>query len=111
MFRRESKYRTSICIAALSALLAGGALGQDRSRAAVQAPVQQLTSVRMADLERAFWVCEYAATTHGNADIATCTAVYDALKQRKFGGDFEALLTWWQQNKAAEIQRIASDNP
>ena len=111
MFKRESKYGTSFCIAALAALLVGSAIGQDGSRAAVQTPVQQLTSVRTADLERAFWVCEYAATTRANADIATCAAVYEAVKQRKFGGDFEALLTWWQQNKAAEIQRIASDNP
>ena len=111
MFKRESKYGTSFCIAALAALLVGSALGQEGSKAAVQTPVQQLTSVRTADLERAFWVCEYVATTRGNADIATCTAVYEALMQRKFGGDFEVLRKWWQQNKAAEIQRIASENP
>jgi len=52
-------------------------------------------------------VCDYLATTRGNSDISTCTAVYEALKERKFAGDFDALVSWWRHNKAAQHQNIA----
>ena len=37
----------------------------------------------------------------------TCTAVYEAVKQLKFGGDFDKLVAWWRQNKVAQHQNIA----
>ena len=67
----------------------------------------QLSSTKLTDLETAFWVCDYLATTRGVSDISACTAVYEALKHRKFAGDFEALVSWWRQNKLTQHQNIA----
>ena len=88
------------CMGSVSAQVPAGA----RSPAAVV-----LASVNLADLEAAFWACEYAATTRGAASIATCPAVYDALKERKFGGDFDGLLKWWEQNRVSEYRRLRAE--
>ncbi len=69
-----------------------------------------LASVNLTDLEAAFWACEYAATTRGAASIPTCAAVYDALKERKFGGDFDGLLKWWQLNRVSAYRRLAAED-
>ena len=68
--------------------------------------------LRVADLEKAFWMCDYAATTRGVHAIpaSMCSAVTDELKTKKFGGDFEQMLGWWRQNKLAEHQKLASDD-
>src|SRR5262245_56695133 len=60
-------------------------------------------------LEDAFWACDYIATTRGTAAApgATCTAVYEEFKARKFDGDFQGLLAWWQANKPEAHARIA----
>jgi len=73
----------------------------------VAAPPSEFSSARLTDLENAFWVCDYLATTRGGGDIQTCTAVYEAVKQIKFGGDFDKLVAWWHQNKVAQHQNIA----
>jgi len=67
-------------------------------------PLSSSASVPLAKLERAFWLCDHAATTRGvDGDAAIlCVAATEELKERKFGGDFEQLLTWWRQNKATE---------
>jgi hypothetical protein len=67
----------------------------------------------VADLEAAFWVCDYIATTRGveATPIAICGAVYDELKAAKFAGDFGELLAWWKQNKVVEHLKIASEQP
>lgn len=70
-------------------------------------PASPLASTRLKVLEHAFWVCDYVATTRGNSDISTCTAVYEALKDQKFAGDSDALVSWWRQNKVAQHQNIA----
>ena len=68
---------------------------------------------RMSDdahLEHAFWACDYNVTTYGadKADAMACSAIYESLKRRKFGGDFQALVDWWQRNKTAEHARVLS---
>lgn len=65
-----------------------------------------------ADLERTFWRCDHAATTRwvGAGEGAECVAIYEELKRMKFGGDFPALLRWWEQNKKAEHQALAAAN-
>jgi hypothetical protein len=68
----------------------------------------KLVTASLASVEEAFWVCDYRAATGGDADIAACAAVYEALKQRKFGGDFGKLLRWWQENKAARHEELAA---
>jgi hypothetical protein len=66
----------------------------------------RLETSTLADVEDAFWVCDYMATI-GKADqVTTCAAVYDALKARKFGGDFDKLLLWWEQNKVAQHAKL-----
>ena len=64
-----------------------------------------------AELESAFWACDYVATPRGvdAAPVAICGAVYDELKTLKFGGDFGELLAWWKQNKLAEHARLARE--
>ncbi len=60
--------------------------------------------ISIAKLEKIFWACDHAAThTHVDADTgAACVGFTDQLKQRKFNGDFNALVAWWQANKATE---------
>ncbi|HEU0203637.1 MAG TPA: hypothetical protein VFR86_24770 [Burkholderiaceae bacterium] len=67
-------------------------------------------ALAMADaaLEKTFWQCDFGATQGSlSADAGpACEAVTEELKQRRFGGDFDRLLVWWQQNKAAEHGRL-----
>ena len=67
-----------------------------------------IAELPLGELERAFWVCDHTATTQGieATPIALCSAVFDALRDEKFGGDFTQLLSWWQQNKAIEHTRL-----
>ena len=59
-------------------------------------------------LEEAFWVCDYIATTRGTASAPeSCEDVYEAFKSASFAGDFEALVAWWQVNKAGAHARVA----
>jgi hypothetical protein len=60
------------------------------------------------DLEKAFWVCDYAGTNGvvGPDQAAACIAITDELKQTKFDGDFERLVAWWRLNKAAQHQAL-----
>lgn len=56
------------------------------------------------DLEQAFWLCDYIATrqTIDMRTVEVCSGITEALKMAKFNGDFDAMLTWWQRNKATE---------
>ena len=74
-----------------------------RSSASVDARVTM-------DTERAFWVCDYAATTRwvSPEEGALCVAIYEDLKKRKFDGDFRLMLDWWQKNKQAEHSSLAA---
>jgi hypothetical protein len=67
------------------------------------------TESPMAELEKAFWVCDHAATTRliDSSTAITCGSVTEALKQRKFEGDFNALLAWWRQHKEAQHLALA----
>jgi hypothetical protein len=71
----------------------------------------RIVALGAADLEKAFWICDHAATTDGvdATPVDICGAVYDELKARKFEGDFERLLAWWRQNKPAEHGRLATE--
>ena len=107
--QRRVSHVTSTAITTIGLLLgcvAGTSAQQPQN--AVSASATELVSIRVTDLESAFWVCDYLATTRGVSDIGTCTAIYDALKERKFAGDFDRLVDWWRQNKVAQHQRVAS---
>jgi hypothetical protein len=62
------------------------------------------------NLEKQFWACDHAAATRGVGigDGEICGEIYEDLKRSKFGGDFPAMLGWWQQNKAAEYLALAA---
>lgn len=58
------------------------------------------------ELERLFWMCDYAATagTLQDNEIEMCSAVAEQLKLSKFGGDADKLLAWWRLNKETQHQ-------
>ena len=72
----------------------------------------QLANVRQpaADLEKDFWACDYVATTRGVGldEGAMCGEVFEDLKRTKFAGDFRAMLSWWQKNRAAQHLALAA---
>jgi hypothetical protein len=67
-------------------------------------------ATKIAELEKQFWVCDYLGTTRGmeGPHWDVCSANYEELKQTKFGGDFEKLVTWWRLNKVAQHQALES---
>jgi hypothetical protein len=56
-----------------------------------------------AELERAFWVCDHAATQVmlDFEPALRCSHVTEDLRRLRFGGDFAAMLAWWREHKAA----------
>jgi hypothetical protein len=94
------------CAAALSlALLAARA-----EEPAPEPPLPiQAEETDIQRLERAFWACDYVATTQGiqATPAAVCRYVTEELKQQKFSGSFGQMLEWWRANKPAEHRRIA----
>ena len=66
------------------------------------------------ELEKMFWLCDHTATRHGvhAAPVELCSAVYYALRDQKFGGDFAELLSWWltnKQNEHSALSRASGD--
>jgi hypothetical protein len=60
-----------------------------------------------ATIEDAFWQCD-ARSTQVALDVGegiVCERLTDALKQRRFGGDFSRFLNWWSERKAVEHAR------
>lgn len=55
-----------------------------------------LRKVPVDDLKRSYLACHDASTRRvlGMGEVMHCSVVYEALKQRAFGGDFERLLAW-----------------
>jgi len=87
--------------AAIAMLIAAGAASWS---APSSAQATSGTELRLTELEKAFWICDHTATS-GPIDTSSainCSSFTEALKQRKFEGDFNAMLTWWRQNKEAE---------
>jgi len=55
-------------------------------------------------LERAFWDCERASVRGMSLDDGLiCAEITEEFKHARFGGDFDALLAYWQERKAAEV--------
>jgi hypothetical protein len=115
MFAKDNKgsgYRATIVagflVLALSTAAAGAYVAfADQSNAP---PAVSLVSAAQApaDLEGAFWVCDYVATNYGvhATPVASCMEATAALQERKFGGDFAQLLEWWGRNKATEHAKV-----
>jgi hypothetical protein len=56
------------------------------------------------ELEPAYWACDHAATVSmlDAPSAMYCGQVTEDLLQRRFGGDFDAMLAWWRENKSAQ---------
>ena len=85
-------------------------VGTAAEAAAVAATKEHGTATNLAELEKQFWICDYIGTTRGieGPHGVACGANYEELKQTKFGGDFEKLVTWWRLNKIAQHQALES---
>ncbi len=97
----------ALCAVAIVAACGSASATEHRAPPGLQAAPVGVAS--LAELEHAFWVCDYLATTRRASEVLIdiCTDAYDELKERRFGGDFDALLLWWQQNRRvrhAELQ-------
>ena len=66
-------------------------------------------ALALEEIERVFWVCDHAATIDriDPSTAITCSSLTEALKQRKFGGDFNAMLAWWRQHKETRHGALA----
>ncbi|HEV7394587.1 MAG TPA: hypothetical protein VGO08_23330 [Burkholderiales bacterium] len=115
--KNVSRFGRSVLTSAAACVFALVAIGVSCQKVSAQegsvAPRAMQARADMAhsaELEKAFWVCDYTATTRGvyAAPIELCSAVTDQLKREKFGGDFGQMLEWWQQNKPVEHANLAS---
>jgi hypothetical protein len=82
---------------------------QESARPSSSEPL--VNAPRLAEtLEKDFWACDYVATIRGVGldEGAACVENFEDLKRSKFGGDFPAMLSWWQQHKAAEHRALAT---
>ncbi len=106
LYRAITGRRSPAMKAAAAVLIAAGAAGWSAPSSA-QATIG--AELRLAELEKAFWVCDHAATIGpiDSGTAITCGSLTEALKQRKFDGDFNAMLAWWRQHKEAEHMALA----
>jgi hypothetical protein len=70
-------------------------------------------NVPLAEVENAYWNCEYTA---GHAlleltEAEACSEAFEYLKKHKFQGDFKGFLLWWQDNKHRELSRRRGRTP
>ena len=94
--------------AALSCVSVSSPAQEQKSTAA--SIESRAASIPSAGLEKAFWICDHAATKHGvdGGTAIICGAITEDLKMKKFSGDFNLMLAWWRQNKAAEHQALTT---
>ena len=111
-FCKHRVARIAIALAAATTLASAVAWAEQRDSTRKSG---QAAGVRpsLKALEAEFWACDHTATTRGLAatDREACVANYEALKEAKFGGDFAALLAWWERNKVAEYAALAESRP
>ena len=74
--------------------------------------VNAVAYATVADLEKAFWLCDYAGTTRSvdSGMAMACSAITEELKIWKFDGDFDALVAWWRQNKPAQHEALEAES-
>jgi hypothetical protein len=60
------------------------------------------------ELERLFWMCDYAATAGilQDDELEMCGAAVEQMKLARFDGDYDKLLAWWRLNKETEHQAL-----
>ena len=78
-------------VRAVAAIAVAGALGGLGGQSAAQAQ-GSLAGESIESLERLFWICDYGSM-HDPFDagfVMQCSVVTEALKARKFNGDFDS---------------------
>jgi hypothetical protein len=62
-------------------------------------------------IEKAFWVCDYVASTRGMQFVALdlCEAITDLIKTQRFGGNYDEMVEWWRERKPAEHLKLELD--
>ena len=103
--------KTTIAATWLAAAMLAAA--PERSTATPQStPVHRIAAgsleLSAGNLESAFWVCDYVASTHGMQYVSMdlCGAITDLIKTEKFGGDYDEMVRWWQEHKGVEHLRL-----
>jgi hypothetical protein len=112
--KKGSVHRAAIVAASFLFALSTAGAGAYVAFADESAPVSSVpAAVLPADLEHAFWVCDFVGTTYGvyAAPVALCSEVTTALQEQKFGGNFAQFLEWWGQNKTVEHSKLAAVQP
>ena len=105
---RRATIVAGVFVLAMSTAAAGAYVAfADQPTAPPAVPVAS-AALAPADLEQAFWVCDYVATTYGMqaAPVDLCSEVTAALQKQKFSGDFAQMLEWWGRNKTTEHARV-----
>jgi len=102
-------------VSALGAILgwAGFSTGAQVQTSAPATAQEVSVAGATTDLERNFWLCDYAGTVTGvdSGTALACSAITEELKNRKFNGDFEGFVAWWRENKQAEHRAIQTAIP
>ncbi len=96
-------------VKAIAAIVVAGALGGLSDQTAAQAQGNRAAE-SIDSLERLFWICDYGAARDA-VDFGSgmrCGVAAEALKARKFNGDFDSMLAWWRQKKDVEHGALAS---
>ena len=108
MDTKQHEAAASMLLAALTLAVAG--IGAATSVAAWPSPWDQFP---LTELEDMYWECDARATrgmlSAGHA--IHCASAGDALKRRKFGGDWNRMLAWWHEHKAHEHARRNGEVP
>lgn len=88
---------SSMTTFAMALLLAGAVGAKPAAPAGPRDAAAALDRATPAQLKAAYLECDRLASSE-MVDSATadhCSSVYEALKARVFGGDFQRLLAWW----------------
>lgn len=75
-------------------------------------PAKPQASAGEPELKAAYLQCDRLALAQmlDFATAASCSATYEALKARVFGGDFERLLAWWRQQQDGPVAATQADS-
>jgi hypothetical protein len=75
----------------------------------IMAQDNKLTDVPLSTVEVEYWNCDYAASTGllGFSEAAACSAIFEDIKARKFNGNFQEFMKWWNENKQKEHKKRA----
>ena len=106
----QHSLKVTACVVGIAMLTGYGSAIAQQTTLTPDSPEALVAAMPLGELERAFWVCDYTATVAGvhATPVALCAAVWDEIKQTKFGGSFPDLLAWWQSSKAAEHAALAT---